>query len=105
MTVWLTILAVGISTYLIRLSFIALAGVRPMPERLKQALRFVPPAVLTAIIFPELLASNGVVDLSTGNLRLLAGLAAVIVAWRTKNVAATILAGMVVLALFTWLAS
>ena len=105
MTIWLTILVVGLMTYLIRLSFIAIVGIRPIPERLKQALRFVPPAVLTAIIFPELLVSEGIVDLSADNFRLLAGLAAVFVAWRTRNVAATILVGMAVLASLTWLSN
>ena len=103
MTIWLTIVAVGLITYLIRLSFIALVGYRPIPDRLKHALRFVPLAVLTAIIFPELILSNGVVDLSPDNFRLFAGLAAVIVAWRTRSVVATILVGIAVLAILALL--
>ncbi len=105
MTIWLTILVVGLFTYATRLSFIALFGIKPIPGRLKQALRFVPPAVLTAIIFPELLVSEGVVDLSAENFRLIAGSAAVLVAWRTRNVAATIIIGTAVLAALNWLFS
>jgi branched-subunit amino acid transport protein len=94
MTIWLTILAVGILTYGTRLSFIYLFGRRQIPARVKRGLRFVPPAVLTAIIFPELFLPNGTLEISLGNERLLAGLIAALVAWRTGNVVATIIAGM-----------
>ena len=56
MTVWLTMLLVGLGTYATRLSFILLFGRREIPVGVRRALRFVPPAVLTAIIFPELVA-------------------------------------------------
>ena len=99
MTVWLTMLAVGVLTYATRLSFIYLFGRRQIPGRVKRGLRFVPPAVLTAIIFPELLLPGGVLDVSLGNERLLAGLIAALVAWRSGNVVATIIAGMAALLL------
>jgi branched-subunit amino acid transport protein len=99
-SIWLTMLVVGVFTYATRLSFILIFGQREIPARLRQALRFVPPAVLTAIIFPELLIRDGEIDLSLGNEWLLAGITAVIVAWFSKNVVATIFAGMVALILF-----
>jgi branched-subunit amino acid transport protein len=68
-----------------------------VPPLIQQALRFVPPAVLSAIIFPELLRPGGALDLSFGNVRLLAGVLAAAVAWRTKNVLLTIGVGMVAL--------
>ena len=40
---------------------------------------------------------GGGLDLSLGNHRLLAGLAAILVAWRTRNTLVTILAGMAAL--------
>jgi branched-subunit amino acid transport protein len=92
-------LLVGLLTYATRLSFILIFGQRDIPARLRQALRFVPPAVLTAIIFPEILIRGGALDLSLSNEWLLAGTAAAIVAWYSKNVVATIVAGMVVLVL------
>jgi branched-subunit amino acid transport protein len=67
------------------------------PEGLQRALRFVPPAVFTAIFLPELFWPNGDIDLGLGNERLLAGLLAIIVAWRTKNVIITIVVGMIAL--------
>jgi len=100
---WLTILLAGIITYAIRLSFILVFGRWQMPAWLQRALRYVPPAVLSAIILPELLVSDGQLALSFGNARLLAGLIAILVAWRTKNALMTILAGMGALWLFQWL--
>lgn len=94
MTLWLTIFGMGIVTYAIRLSFILLLERVEIPRRVRQALRFVPPAVLSAIIFPELLQPNHTLDLSPSNVRLLAGLLAALVAWRTKNILLTIAVGM-----------
>jgi branched-subunit amino acid transport protein len=77
-----------------------LLGRFEIPETMRRALRFVPPAVLSAIVFPELMIrSSGQIDLSLTNFRLLAGIVAVLVAWRTKNTLLTILAGMVALLL------
>jgi branched-subunit amino acid transport protein len=97
MNVWLTILGAGIITFAIRLSLIALMGRVQVPPLIQRALGFVPPAVLSAIIFPELLLRNGALDVSPGNIRLLAGVLAALVAWRTKNVLLTIGVGMAVL--------
>mgnify|MGYP001767679380 CR=1 FL=1 len=94
---WLTFLVAGLITYGIRLSFILVFAHWEIPSWLGRALRFVPPAVLTAIIFPELLINQGVLDLTFANLRLLAGLAALLVAWRTRTTLLTILAGMFLL--------
>jgi branched-subunit amino acid transport protein len=99
MNIWLTMLAAGILTYATRLSFIMILGQREVSPRLQQALRFVPPAVLSALIFPDLLFPNGALDPSLGNERLIAGILATAVAWRTKNVVATIVAGMATLLL------
>ena len=94
MNLWLVMLASGLVTYAIRLSFILFVGHRQIPALWLRALRFVPLAVLTAIIFPEVLMPGGNLSLSLYNARLLAGLLASIVAWRTRNVILTILVGM-----------
>lgn len=97
--IWLTMLVVGLLTYITRLSFILIFGRRDIPIRIRQALRFVPPAVLTAIIFPEILIRDGQIELSLSNEWLIAGVAAAVVAWFSRNVVATITAGMAVLIL------
>lgn len=99
MTIWLTILIAGLLTYVTRLSFILILGQREISPGFRQALRFVPPAVLSTLIFPQLLLPDGSLELSLGNERLIAGIVASAVAWRTKNVVATIGAGMVTLLL------
>ena len=94
---WLTMLTVGILTFGIRLSFIVILDRWQPPELIQRSLRFVPVAVLTAIIVPELVMPGGTVDISISNLRLLAGIVAMLVAWKTKNIVWTIIAGMGVL--------
>ena len=97
MNIWLIIIGMGIITYLIRLTPILLLERVGLRDELRQALRFVPAAVLSAIVFPELLMPDGTLDISLGNERLLAGLLAGVVAWRTKNVLITIAVGMAAL--------
>jgi branched-subunit amino acid transport protein len=97
LVLWLTLLGMGLVTYAIRLGPILALERMPMPPRLRQALRFVPAAVLSAISLPELLRPGGTLDLSTGNDRLLAGILATAVAWFTRNVLLTIGLGMVAL--------
>ena len=87
-------ISVGFLTLGIRLSFILLADYWQPPELIERSLRFVPIAVLAAIITPELIMHQGHINFSFTNLRLLAGLVAILVAWKTKNIVWTIIAGM-----------
>jgi branched-subunit amino acid transport protein len=68
-----------------------------MPNILRRALRFVPPAVLSVIIFQELLIRDGRLAISLDNSRLLAGIVAILVAWRTRSPLLTIAVGMATL--------
>lgn len=97
MSIWMVLVLGGLLTYMTRLSFILLFGYLEISPLLRKALKFVPPAVLSALIFPELLLHNGTLDFSLGNLRLFAGTIAILVAWRTRNIWLTILAGMTIL--------
>ncbi len=99
----LTLLLAGLLTYATRLSFIALIGHWQPPVWFLRGLRFVPPAVLSAIILPDMLVRDGHAFLSPANPRLWAGLLAMLIAWRTRNTLLTILAGMLVLAVSGWL--
>ena len=95
-TLWLAMIGLGILTFLIRFSFIALLERWQTPPLVQRALRFVPVAVLTAIIIPELVLHDGQFNPDLLNPRLLAGMVAVLVAWKTKNVILTIVVGMIV---------
>jgi branched-subunit amino acid transport protein len=99
MNIWLVMFLGGLITFGMRFSFIYLFGRFHIPETMRKALHYVPPAVLSAIIFPEIFLRNQQFDISLDNHRLLAGLVAVVVAYLTKNTLVTILAGMLALAL------
>lgn len=97
MNIWLVMLIAGLLTFATRLSFIFLLDRIRVPDWFRRGLRFVPVAVLSAIILPELTSPNGDLFLSWRNPQLLAGMVAILVAWRTKNVILTIMAGMAAL--------
>jgi len=92
--IWIIMIVVGILTYLTRLSFILLLEKWQPPHIVQSALRYVPVAVLTAIIVPELLVVEEGLDFSLGNTRMLAGVLAALVAWRTKSALWSIVAGL-----------
>ena len=96
-TLWLIIIGMGVITFALRYSFIALAGRLELPPVLQRALRFVPAAVLSALVLPALVYPGGELNLSLGNDRLLAGLVALVVAWRTKSILPTLIVGMAAL--------
>jgi branched-subunit amino acid transport protein len=100
MNIWLVMLFGGLLTFATRLSFILLLDRIKVPEWFRRGLRFVPVAVLSAIILPELTSPHGTLYLSWRNPQLLAGAVAILVAWKTRNVILTIVAGMGALLLF-----
>ena len=95
MTLWVTMLAAGLATFAIRLSFIGAAGRADAPAWFRRMLRFVPIAALTALVWPDLLIAQG--QLSFGEPRLIAGVIAALIAWKTRSVALTIGIGMLAL--------
>jgi branched-subunit amino acid transport protein len=100
MNIWLVMLIGGLLTLATRLSFILLLERIRVPEWFRGGLRFVPVAVLSAIILPELTSPDGSLFLSWRNPQLLAGAVAILVAWRTRNVLLTIAVGMAALLVF-----
>ena len=97
MNIWLVMLFGGLITFGMRFSLIYLFGRFEVPATMRRALHYVPPAVLSAFIFPELFLHDDVLNISFDNIRLLAGLAATLVAWYSKNTLLTIIAGMLAL--------
>ncbi|HEX2048605.1 MAG TPA: AzlD domain-containing protein [Acidimicrobiales bacterium] len=94
--VWPVILISGAGTYAMRASFLAAAHrMTDVPPAMARVLRQIPPAALAAIILPALVRPDGHLDLVQP--RLLAGLVAALVAWRTRNVGLTLVVGMAVL--------
>ncbi len=90
----LTILIIGLGTFIFRFSFIHLYGRMKLPQWVHRAMRFVPPAVMSALIFPAILIKDQELWLSYENPRLLAGMVAIVIAWKTKNLLLTIATGL-----------
>lgn len=93
-------------TFSVRYVMFAAAGKFEFPAHLMRALRYVPPAVLTAIIVPAVLnpTGNGI-DFSWGNAYLVGGIAAGLIGWFSKNLLVTIVAGMAIFWGWQWLMS
>ena len=101
---WLIIIAVGILNYLSRVSFIALFARVDMPPPIARALRFVPAAMLTAIVVPAVVFTvPATLSLSYANPKLVAALIATGIAWRTRDATTTMLGGMAALWVTQWL--
>ncbi|KAA3648348.1 MAG: AzlD domain-containing protein [Chloroflexi bacterium] len=105
MNEWLTIFGMMLVTFGVRYPVLALVGKIPLPDPIFRSLKYVPPAVLTAIIVPEILLTDGRIDLAFNNAPLFAGILAGLVAWRSKNLLLTIVLGMLALWGWTWLIS
>ncbi|MFD3162340.1 AzlD domain-containing protein [Herpetosiphon sp. NSE202] len=94
MSLWLTIVVIGVITFAIRYSFIGLVNNADFPTIVQRGLRFVPAAVLAAIIASDLAISNKQIDLI--NPKMAAGAVAIIVAWYSRQVIPTLVAGFIV---------
>jgi branched-subunit amino acid transport protein len=93
--IWAIIVVVGALNYLSRLSFIALFSRRTMPPLAVRALRYVPAAMLTALILPMIVGTPGeTVHLDA---RVPATIVAAAVAFRTRSTLWTLVAGMAAL--------
>lgn len=90
------IAVLGAATFATRLSFIALFAQGELPRWLRHVLHYVPPAVLAAIVAPQLLAAPGAAAALDGP-RSLAALLALAIAWRTRSTLLTIGLGMAAL--------
>ena len=99
----LTLLGMVVVTYGIRLSFLVFGHGTTFPNWLERALRYVPAAVLTALIVPMALAPQGAIDVSLHNAYLPGTIAAIALALWTRQTLAAILGGFVIYGLWRWL--
>ena len=92
---WSLIIYAGIITFVTRFSMIFLLKKDILNNKAKKILSFVPAAIFPAIIFPPIfLDGNGTVDLEN-NPKILAAIFAIIVGYLSKNIIATIFAGLI----------
>lgn len=94
---WGAIGVMAAAAFVLRLSFIWLEGRLTLPVLVRRALALLPAAVLPALVVPDVLATNGALDLSPlTNPRIPAAVVAAVVAGRTGSMVLTILVGMLV---------
>ncbi len=99
----LLIAGMALVTFATRYTMIALLGRISVPAGLLRALRYVPAAVLTALIVPALvIPADETLALTWRNANLVAGLVAILVAWRTRHLLFTIVVGMGTFWLWRW---
>ena len=91
---WLLILGMTGVTFGVRYVLFALADRIGMPPWMESSLRYIPPAVLTAITLPAVLLPRGEWQVSFTNPYLIAAIAATGIGALTKNLLATIAVGL-----------
>lgn len=99
---WFTILGMALISYALRVSFLLLHERITFPSLVRRALRYVPYAVLAALVVPAVM---GGVDegFSPEPPRLVAAVVGALIAWRTRSVVLTLTVGMASLWLMQWL--
>ena len=92
---WSLIIYAGVITFVTRFSMIFLLKEDILNNKAKKILSFVPAAIFPAIIFPPIfLDHTGSVDIEN-NPKILAAIFAIIVGYFSKNIIATIFAGLI----------
>ena len=97
-TIFLTILGMALVTYIPRLLPVWLLSSRSLPKIVVAWLRYVPVAVLAAMLFPAIVVQGDQVDLGLSNLFLLTAFPTVLVAWKTRSLFGSVIVGTVIVA-------
>jgi branched-subunit amino acid transport protein len=101
---WLIIIGMAVVTILNRSTFILLSGKFSLPPKVQRALKYAPASALAAIAMPDIFLSNGHIDVSLDNIRLIAGLFGFTIAVLARSTLPAIIGGMLMLhALQRWL--
>ena len=95
MSIWISMIIAGIINYLTRLGSVLLIKPEKLSENTKLILSFVPSAVFPAIIFPGIFINDYGTFIEINDPRIYGALVAIIVGYFSKNIIATISAGLV----------
>lgn len=96
---------IGLVTFLFRYALIGLLAHRNLPGWLHALCRHIAPASFAALTASALFVQGGAAHFDWSQPKLWAALVAALVAWRTRNVLATIGVGMAMLYLLKFLIS
>jgi len=89
----------AIMTFITRFASLGIFRTTGMPAWLDRWLKHLPTAILTALIVPALLLPKGELFISWQNHYLVAGLLSAVIAYRSRNIVATLGAGMLTMIL------
>ncbi len=95
------VLSVGVITYVSRAGLIVFLADRPLPANITRALRYVGPAVLSALTVNLIAGGEGVGGVEFVEVAAL--VVAIVVAATARNLIAALVAGMTTLWLLLWL--
>lgn len=103
--IWITIGVLAVATAATRSSLWLVGHRITIPKRIQEMLRYAPACALAAIVAPDLLLSaKGELHMGFGNLKLVAGVAAIVFYMARRNMLQTIVFGMLFFtALRLWL--
>ena len=93
---WALIVYCGLITFFTRFSMIALLKKEMFNDRIREVLSYVPSAIFPAIIFPAIFIDEMGFLQFENNPKILASIIAVIVGTLSKNIIATIVAGLAI---------
>lgn len=88
------IIGIAVLTFFTRFSSIAIIKRTKVSEEWNKWMIYIPIAVFTTIIVPSLIAPNEKLELSIQNEYLIAGIISFLVAYKTKNLAGTVIVGI-----------
>lgn len=91
---FLIILGMAVVTYLPRVLPLLLLANRPLPSLLQAWLGLLPPALMAALVAQAVFVQDGAPDLSFRNPFVVPAVVSMAVAWRTRSLGLTVLAGM-----------
>ncbi len=95
----LTIVGMALVTFGPRLLPVWLLASRSLPPVVVAWLRYVPVAVLAALLLPTLVVHENNIDFGSDNLFFWAAIPAFLVAWKTRSFVATVTVGMAAVAI------
>ncbi|GHS89692.1 branched-chain amino acid ABC transporter [Synergistales bacterium] len=92
--IWVVVIGGTLVTFLPRIAPILFLSGRKMPRLVERWLSLVAPAILSALLFPELLLSSGSLAAFYEQRYVYAALPAFLVAWKSKSLFGAVAAGM-----------
>ncbi|KAB3530675.1 AzlD domain-containing protein [Alkaliphilus pronyensis] len=91
------IIGMALVTFITRIGAQLIFANTGIPAWLERWLKHVPTAFLAALIVPAIILPKGYLDITFSNSYLIAGIIASFIAYKTKNVLATIFIGMAIM--------